>query len=101
MKNFYRYNVIIKPLIYYNKVVLYIEFFKYFNNIINKVDKDFYNENLYYKNYKNYKSLGFSKNYNLKIFDYIDIYNDLFNNFNNINKSKILLYNFNFNISKN
>jgi len=52
MKNFYRYNVIIKPLIYYNKVVLYIEFFKYFNNIINKVDKDFYNENSYYKNYK-------------------------------------------------
>src|SRR5688500_8721587 len=98
--NFYRYNLNIIPLMHYNKIVLYIEFLKYFNNILLK--KNYYNKNYnFYYNSKNCKSLGFSKNFNFKLYDYFNIYNDLLNNFNNINKSKIVSYNFYFNINKN
>ena len=96
--NFYRYNVRTIPLEYYNKIILYIEFYKFFNYYI--YNKKYINYNLYI-NTKNYKSLGFSKNYNFKFYDYFNIYNDLLQNFNNINKSKIISYNFNFNINKN
>src|SRR5690348_13989018 len=93
-KDFYRYNLRLIPLTHYNKIILYIEFFKYFNNIVsNKKDINI-------NNYLYYKSLGVLKFNNIYHYDYIYVYNYLLNSFDSY-KLNQLSYNFYFYKNKN